>query len=84
MQDINDIELLRRYARDGSEEAFDAVVSRHLNLVYSVALRHLGNLHQAEETTQAVFVILARKAHSLRKGTLLPGWLHKDCLVHSR
>jgi RNA polymerase sigma factor (sigma-70 family) len=77
MQDMDDIELLRRYARNGSEEAFDAVVSRHLNLVYSVALRHLGNPHQAEEITQAVFVILARKAHSLRKGVLLPGWLHK-------
>jgi uncharacterized protein (TIGR03435 family) len=77
MRDMNDIELLRRYATDGSEEAFAEVVSRHVNMVYSVALRHLGNSHQAEEITQAVFVILARKAHSLRKGTLLPGWLHK-------
>jgi len=74
---MDDIELLRRYAIDGSEEAFDAVASRHVNLVYSVALRQLGNPHQAEEITQAVFVILARKAHSLRKGVLLPGWLHK-------
>ena len=74
---MDDVELLRRYAMDGSEEAFAAMASRHVSLVYSVALRHVGNPHQAEEITQAVFVILARKAHSLRKGVLLPGWLHK-------
>jgi uncharacterized protein (TIGR03435 family) len=77
MWDMDDIELLRRYTLNGSEEAFAAVVSRHVNMVYSVALRHVGNPHHAEEITQAVFVILARKAHSLRQGTLLPGWLHK-------
>lgn len=74
---MEDHELLRSYAVDGSEEAFAAVVSRHVNLVYSVALRRVGNPHQAEEITQAVFVILARKAHALRQGTLLPGWLHR-------
>ena len=77
MVDMEDHELLRSYAVDGSEDAFAAVVSRHVNLVYSVALRRVGNPHQAEEITQAVFVILARKAHALRQGTLLPGWLHR-------
>jgi uncharacterized protein (TIGR03435 family) len=77
MQDMDDNELLRRYALGGSEEAFAVLVSRYVNLVYSVALRHVGNPHHAQEITQAVFVILARKAHSLRQGTLLPGWLHK-------
>lgn len=62
---------------DGSEEAFSVLIRRHINLVYSVALRHTGNPSQAEEISQAVFVILARKAHSLRQGTILPGWLHK-------
>ena len=71
----DDMELLREYALQGSEEAFTTLVSRHIDLVYSAALRHVGNHHQAQEITQAVFVILARKARSLRPGTILPGWL---------
>ena len=77
MQQTHDSELLHRYVVDGSEDAFSVLVRRHVNLVYSVALRHTGNPSQAEEITQAVFVILARKAHSLREGTVIPGWLHK-------
>lgn len=77
MQQLHDIELLHHYVVGGSEDAFSVLVRRHVNLVYSVALRHTGNPSQAEEITQAVFVILARKAHSLREGTVLPGWLHK-------
>lgn len=71
-----DIELLREYVRSRSEEAFATLVSRHINLVYSVALRHVANRHQAEEISQAVFMILARKAGSFRKGTVLSGWLY--------
>ena len=56
---MNDTELLWEYARRNSEAAFDALVSRHINLVYSAALRHVGNPHLAEEITQAVFIILA-------------------------
>src|SRR4029077_12938962 len=75
MQAMSDIELLREYALRQSEAAFAALVSRHIDLVYSAALRHVRNHHQAEEITQAVFVVLARKAQSLRPGTILPGWL---------
>jgi uncharacterized protein (TIGR03435 family) len=77
MQDMDDVELLRRYTAESSETAFATLVARHVNLVYSVAMRHVGNPHQAQEVTQAVFVVLARKAHALRKGTLVAGWLHK-------
>ena len=77
MQDINDIELLDRYATKGCEEAFATLVARHVNLVYSVALRRVGNPHLAEDVTQAVFVLLARKAHLFGKKTILQGWLHK-------
>ena len=72
---VEDLTLLREYARANSEEAFTALVSRHVNLVYSVSLRQVGDPHLAEEITQAVFVILARKAESLGPRTILPAWL---------
>jgi RNA polymerase sigma factor (sigma-70 family) len=71
----DDLTLLREYSRSNSEDAFAALVSRYVNLVYSVALRQVGNAALAEEITQAVFIILARKAASLGNKTILSGWL---------
>jgi RNA polymerase sigma factor (sigma-70 family) len=77
MQELDDIALLRQYTEQNSEEAFTALVSRHVNKVYSVALRHTRNPYQAEEITQAVFVILAKKSQSLGKRVVLSGWLYE-------
>ena len=71
----DDMDLVREYARCKSEEAFATLASRHVNLVYSVAFRHVRDAHLAEEITQTVFVILARKAWSLSSKTVVSGWL---------
>jgi RNA polymerase sigma factor (sigma-70 family) len=75
MQPTDDSALLRRYAENHSDEAFTALVTRHINLVYSVALRCVGGPHQAEEVAQAVFIILAKKAAQLRHDKALSSWL---------
>jgi endo-1,4-beta-xylanase len=75
MQSTDDSALLRQYADNNSDDAFAALVTRHVNLVYSVALRQAGNPYAAQEITQAVFIILARKAASLRHDKALTSWL---------
>ena len=77
MDDRNDLGLLHEYVTNGSERAFSALVSRHVDLVFSTAFRQVRNPHLAEEITQAVFIILARKANQLGKGTILAAWLYR-------
>src|SRR5437773_7521789 len=73
----SDCNLLRRYAETNSEEAFAELVRRHLDLVYSAALRQVnGDVHLAQDVTQTVFTDLARKAESLSRRPVLTGWLY--------
>src|ERR1017187_1474925 len=80
----DDMALVQEFAASNSEQAFATLVQRHINLVYSVALRRLSNSQDAEEVTQAVFIILAKKAGSFRKGTILSGWLYQTAELTSR
>jgi len=76
MTDTPDARLLEQFARNESEAAFAELVKRYIGLVYSVAFRTMGNPQQAEDVTQAVFIVLARKANSMGAKTVLPGWLY--------
>jgi RNA polymerase sigma factor (sigma-70 family) len=77
MRAMSDWELLEDYVKRRSEAAFSELVRRHIDWVHSVALRRVGDPDLAEDIVQAVFVLLARKAASLRPGTLLGGWLFR-------
>ncbi len=72
---MTDLELLQEYAVRNSEEAFGTLANRYTSLVYSAALRQTGDHAGAEEITQAVFIILARKAAGFRADAILSGWL---------
>jgi RNA polymerase sigma factor (sigma-70 family) len=72
----DDGQLLQQYTRDRSESAFGELVARHIDLVYSVALRVAGgDSHLAQDVTQSVFLDLARKAPGLPRDAILAGWL---------
>ncbi len=77
MHTMSDWELLQTYAKNRSDAAFAELLSRHLDWVYSAAFRQTRDPHLAEDVTQAVFVLLARKAGHLRPGTILSGWLFR-------
>src|SRR5688572_28017768 len=77
MTELDNHKLLAEFSVAESQDAFSELVKRHVNLVYSVALRHTSNTHSAEEITQAVFVLLAEKAPKISPRIVLSGWLYQ-------
>jgi RNA polymerase sigma factor (sigma-70 family) len=77
LQMMSDLDLLDQYVREKREEAFAALVDRHLKLVYSAALRQVRSPELAEEVTQSVFSDLARSAERLEPKTILTAWLYQ-------
>jgi RNA polymerase sigma factor (sigma-70 family) len=75
MMPMDDSALLQEYARSGTESAFDMLVRRHIGLVYSAARRQVRDPQHAEDVTQAVFIVLARKAGQVARHPGLSGWL---------
>ncbi len=69
--------LLRRYAKENSQEAFAVLTVRYLNLVYSICLREVHDPELAQDAAQAVFLLLARVAPTFHSKTALPGWLFR-------
>ena len=77
MAQLDDMRLVQDFALRGSEEAFTALLDRHIKLVYSVALRYVGDAQKAEDIAQSVFLLLAQKGPRLRRNTLISGWLYR-------
>jgi len=77
MNGLTDQQLLSEYARHRSEPAFAELVRRHVDCVYSAAVRMVRDAHLARDVTQGVFVALAQNARSLTERTVLSGWLHR-------
>ena len=74
---MDDWKLLQEYVERGSEAAFQGLVSRHVDMVHAAAVRQLRDSHLAQDVTQAVFILLARKAASLSSSVILSGWLYR-------
>ena len=77
MNDLTDQQLLQDYSARHTEAAFAALVRRHVDFVYSAAIRMVRDAHLAEDVTQAVFMALAQNARQLTARPALSGWLHR-------
>jgi RNA polymerase sigma factor (sigma-70 family) len=75
--DRADRQLLERFVTRREEEAFAAILERHGPLVLGLCRRLLEHEQDAEDAFQATFLILARKAGSIRKREALAGWLYE-------
>jgi RNA polymerase sigma factor (sigma-70 family) len=84
---LSDRQLLERFSTlgdEGREAAFATMVARHGPMVLGVCRQLLGDHHHAEDAFQAVFLVLARRARSIRNPDLLGGWLYAVTLRTAR
>jgi RNA polymerase sigma factor (sigma-70 family) len=82
----SDFQLLCEHLA-GASDAFGDLVHRHIDMVYSAALRQVRDPALADDVTQAVFLLLWRKAHTFDRGTIVPAWLHRAtryCAANAR
>lgn len=77
----SDEPLLAAWVRRRDEEAFRALAQKYTALVFGAALRKTGRADWAEEVTQEVFVIFARRASGLDGDGGLAGWLHRTAVL---
>lgn len=77
MNSQTDQQLLREHAGRQWEAAFAELMRRHVDFVYSAALRMVRDAHLAEDVTQGVFIALAKNARQLAEYNVLSGWLHR-------
>jgi RNA polymerase sigma factor (sigma-70 family) len=86
MPPLTDTDDLIAYSQRCSPEALAHLVNRHIDFVYASALRQVKDPSLAEDVTQAVFIVLTRKAVSIRPGSLT-GWLFnttRHCAANAR
>src|SRR5262245_19757941 len=75
-RDVSDARLLERFLVEHDESAFSALLRRHGPMVLHVCRRVLPGWHDVEDAFQATFLLLAKKASSIRKPESLSSWLH--------
>src|SRR5260370_21735207 len=73
---LSDGDLVDRFINDRDEAAFGALVERHAAMVLGVCRRVLRNVHDAEDAFQATYLVLVRKAATIRKKGSLASWLY--------
>ena len=74
---LTDSQLLDRFLRERDEAAFVSLIQRHAAMVLAVARKVLHDTHDCEDVFQATFLVLAKKAGSIRRRRVLGGWLYQ-------